>query len=523
MSSYFYQGEVPFVSGQTHDTIDSNKQPRESATGQQSPEDPEINQPDGRSRREDQFYVSPFAMSCHPKTSCRFPGQGQFPKSEHSQSPLIVDMLEEDITELRPEVITGLDAFLENDFIPPIKLDNSNVMSPLISSTYHQYAHSDLHSNMSHSLKWQLSTQRTLDSAQHWQTVYNPLSQNVSLAKDRYTDETRKYICETFATATEQQSDTFPYQEKNIRHCHNAAISDVNQKKLDVIGNFENKNQPESLLKLLWSDDDHGTDSNATRDFPTKLSFPAGQDTFPPKSKSPAGEFQCDSDSNVDQKLTFHESMYYSSVKNNTSSSVFCCSSGSPFKNSVPFQSPRSFPNHLEKYVSAQQFQQSVEGLRHAINSDCINNGPNIRGQKESSELKLIGNQVLCEQRQVQPKKPSDTYVSMIAKAMLSNGLKGMTLSDLYSKIEELFPYYKTSTITWRNAVRHNLSINDCFIKISRASNHRGYYWTLHPRCVEIFRSGKYKRGDARRLLQSLRQTESFYTLPRISVLQSKN
>ena len=309
-----------------------------------------------------------------------------------------------------------------------------------------------------------------------------------------------------------------PYKKQNILHLHNSATSDANQKKLDALGNWENKNESESLLKLLWSNDDDGIDSNATRVFPTKLSFPASQVTFPLKAKFPTEEFQYGLDSNMDEKLRIHESMhsYHSSVKNNSNPSAYLCSSRSLFKNRVQFRSPASFPSHLEKYVSTQQSQQTVEGLRNAPNS--VSNGPNLMVPKESYELesKLNENQVLCGPRHVQLKKPSDTYVSMIAKAMLSNWLKGMTLSDLYAKIEELFPYYKTSTITWRNAVRHNLSINDCFVKVSRASNHRGYYWTLHPSCVEIFRSGKYKRGDARRLLQNLRQTECFHTLPRI-------
>lgn len=114
---------------------------------------------------------------------------------------------------------------------------------------------------------------------------------------------------------------------------------------------------------------------------------------------------------------------------------------------------------------------------------------------------------LLTQTGHIKHKKPSETYVSMIAKAMLAKGLQGMSLSDLYAKIEELFPYHKTSTITWHNAVRYNISINDCFIKARRASNCRGYYWTIHPSCVEIFKSGKYKRGDARRLLQNLSRT----------------
>ena len=149
MSFIFFRVKFHTVSDETHDTADYNTRSRESSTEEQWPKDPVNSQSDSRSRHEDQFYDSPLTMSCHPKTSCRFPGQGQFPKSEPSQVSLTAEM-SEDIPELRPEVITGLDAFLQDHFIPPIKLANSSVTPPIISSGYHQLAHSDLHSTISH-------------------------------------------------------------------------------------------------------------------------------------------------------------------------------------------------------------------------------------------------------------------------------------------------------------------------------------------------------------------------------------
>ena len=46
-----------------------------------------------------------------------------------------------------------------------------------------------------------------------------------------------------------------------------------------------------------------------------------------------------------------------------------------------------------------------------------------------------------------------------------------MVLSDIYQYIMENFCYYDNQDRAWRNSVRHNLSLNECFIKAGRAEN----------------------------------------------------
>ncbi len=125
------------------------------------------------------------------------------------------------------------------------------------------------------------------------------------------------------------------------------------------------------------------------------------------------------------------------------------------------------------------------------------------------------GKEEVEKPKQKKPNKPDETYVSMIAKSMLANGLQRMSLSEIYAKVEELFPFYKTSTVAWKNAVRHNLSINDCFVKVGRANSGRGFYWTIHPSCVDVFKSGKYKRREARRRVMNMRPVAARSAEPR--------
>ena len=75
-----------------------------------------------------------------------------------------------------------------------------------------------------------------------------------------------------------------------------------------------------------------------------------------------------------------------------------------------------------------------------------------------------------------------------------------MTLTQILKFIHERFPYYRTCPLKWRNAIRHNLSLNDCFIKLPRDMNdeNRGHYWTVKPSSEMMFDEGKYRRRKRR-------------------------
>ena len=88
--------------------------------------------------------------------------------------------------------------------------------------------------------------------------------------------------------------------------------------------------------------------------------------------------------------------------------------------------------------------------------------------------------------------KPAETYVALIGKALLSASTGSMTLSQIYDHIMEAHPFYRTTTLAWRNAVRHNLAINDCFVKAGRTEVGRGFYWAIHASYVRAFSNGNF-------------------------------
>ncbi|XP_064609610.1 forkhead box protein E4-like [Liolophura sinensis] len=95
--------------------------------------------------------------------------------------------------------------------------------------------------------------------------------------------------------------------------------------------------------------------------------------------------------------------------------------------------------------------------------------------------------------------KPAHSYIALISMAILSSNEKRMVLGEIYEFIMKRFPYYNNKQKAWRNSIRHNLSINECFIKNGRADNGKGNYWSIHPACVEDFSKGDFRRRQARR------------------------
>ena len=96
--------------------------------------------------------------------------------------------------------------------------------------------------------------------------------------------------------------------------------------------------------------------------------------------------------------------------------------------------------------------------------------------------------------------KPPYSYIALTAMAIYHSPERMLPLSEIYKFIMERFPYYRNNTQRWQNSLRHNLSFNDCFIKIPRRPDRpgKGAYWTLHPKAIAMFENGSLLRRRRR-------------------------
>ena len=97
--------------------------------------------------------------------------------------------------------------------------------------------------------------------------------------------------------------------------------------------------------------------------------------------------------------------------------------------------------------------------------------------------------------------KPSFSYIALITMAIECSPNKRATLSEICQFIRERFPYYQENCKQgWENSIRHNLSLNECFIKQPREQGRpgKGHYWTVDPDAAHMFENGSFRRRKRR-------------------------
>ena len=173
-------------------------------------------------------------------------------------------------------------------------------------------------------------------------------------------------------------------------------------------------------------------------------------------------------------------------------------------------------PQILYQYQS-QQLQQQYEN-KPIEKCDESDDEESIEEQDDDKENDAQATNSKTNASNMDPAKPPKPYLEIIADGILSNKVKMMQLHEIYHFMEKKYEYFaKNVNKSWRNSVRHNLSLNECFVKAGRGSNGKGNYWKIHPACEKEFIRGNFRRKSFKQMIRaskSQRANEPQYNLP---------
>ncbi|XP_055627230.1 forkhead box protein F2 [Toxorhynchites rutilus septentrionalis] len=119
-------------------------------------------------------------------------------------------------------------------------------------------------------------------------------------------------------------------------------------------------------------------------------------------------------------------------------------------------------------------------------------------GSGESSTKKTSGGR--------RQEKPQLSYINMIVMAIKDSPHRRRTLSEIYKYLQSKYDFFNGEYNGWKNSVRHNLSLNECFKKLPKECGKpgKGHYWTIDASAEYMFED----EGSLRRRPRGFRRKQ---------------
>uniref|UniRef100_A0A0N4ZY33 Fork-head domain-containing protein n=1 Tax=Parastrongyloides trichosuri TaxID=131310 RepID=A0A0N4ZY33_PARTI len=95
------------------------------------------------------------------------------------------------------------------------------------------------------------------------------------------------------------------------------------------------------------------------------------------------------------------------------------------------------------------------------------------------------------------PEKPAISYIALISLAIKAQPSRRATLAEIYKYLQGNYEFFRGEYNGWKNSIRHNLSLNECFIKLPKTDGEKigkGHQWTIDDSVDFCYEAGIYRR-----------------------------